>query len=56
MAEISKCEPVTITYKDDKISLTGNTISGVLEITSKELKNLYWRGKGNGTVTVKVKE
>jgi hypothetical protein len=55
MTEISKSEAVKITYKDDKISITGPSVNGVLEITSKELKNLYWKGAGNGTVHVKIK-
>lgn len=54
MSEVSK-QPVKITYKDDKITITGDSISGVLEITSRELKNLYWRGEGQGTVSAKIK-
>ena len=47
----SKTEPVTLVYKDNKIFVQGEGIEAILEISSSELKKMYWNGKGNGKVT-----
>ena len=55
MADVRKKEAVKLQYKDDKIYITGPSIQGVLEISSKELKNMYWKGVGVGTIDVGIK-
>lgn len=55
MENTRKKEAVKLQYKDDKIYITGASINGVLEISSKELKSMYWKGVGNGVIDVNIK-
>lgn len=45
-----KNESVTITYKNDKITMKGKTFTATLSITGSELSKVYWGNEGKGTV------
>lgn len=51
---IQKSLPVTITYKDGKITVKGEGITATVNITSAELKKMYWKGTGSGSLDLKV--
>lgn len=50
-----KTENVQVIYKNGVIYVRGKDLNGVLEISSAELKNMYWKGLGNGRITVEIK-
>ena len=43
-------------YKNDKIIVTGAGVGATLNITGAELKNMYWKGKGKGSIDVTIQE
>lgn len=45
---------VTVTYKKDIITITGDGIEAKLMIEGKELKKLYWSGKGSAKLTANI--
>jgi hypothetical protein len=49
MTKINRSEQVTITYRNDRITLTGKAIKGTLSISSSELAKVYWGNQGRGT-------
>jgi len=53
-----KNQKVTVTYKDNKISIFNEdrSVAGVLEISGTNLKNMYWGKKGYGTLHLQVIE
>jgi hypothetical protein len=53
-----KDEKVVVKYKNNRISIYNEdrTIGGVLEISSSQLKNMYFSGKGEGVLHLQVKE
>jgi hypothetical protein len=53
---MEKNEPVTITYKNDKITMTGKTFTAVLSISGSELSKVYWGNVGKGTVKMVLED
>jgi len=52
-----KCDvDIVYDWKNNKIIVTGDGIGATLNITSAELKNMYWKGKGKGSIDVTVHE
>ena len=58
MAEITKNESVSVTYKNDVITIKGQSFSIVGKLPSAELMKIYWgnTGKGSAQVTMDVPE
>ena len=56
MAEITKNESVSVTYKNDVITIKGQSFSIVGKLPSAELMKIYWgnTGKGSAQVTMDV--
>jgi hypothetical protein len=52
--DINKSEKVTLTYKDGKIKVLGTKIKAVCEISSSELRNMYFGKKGEGTLHLQL--
>ena len=53
---MEKNEPVTITYKNDKITMTGKTFTATLSISGSELSKVYWGNVGKGTVKMVIED
>lgn len=52
-----KCDvDIVYDWKNNKIIVTGDGIGATLNITSAELKNMYWKGKGKGSIDVTIHE
>lgn len=52
-----KCDvDIVYDWKNNKIVVNGPGFGGVLYITSAELKNMYWKGKGKGSVDFTIHE
>jgi hypothetical protein len=51
-----KNEKVIVKYKNDRISIynADRTIGGILEISSNEIKNMYWGKEGKGVLHIQV--
>lgn len=56
MSDINKSESVTIKYEDGKIKVIGQKVKAVLEVSSGELKNMYFGRTGRGTLHVQITE
>lgn len=54
MSSINKSEKVTLTYKDGKIKVLGTEIKAVCEISSSELRNMYFGKKGEGVLHIQL--
>lgn len=56
MSDINKSESVTLKYEDGKIKVIGTQVKAVLELSSGELKNMYFGKTGRGTLHVQIKD
>jgi hypothetical protein len=54
MTEITKTETVSITYTNDKITVTGKDFHITLNVSSAELFSIYMGNKGQGKATLTV--
>lgn len=45
-------QKVTLHYNNDVITIKGQTFTAVMEITSDQLRSMYFGGNGSGTVTL----
>lgn len=45
-------EPVTIVYKNDRITMKGKSFTATLSISGSELTKIYWGNEGKGTVKI----
>lgn len=53
---MEKNEPVTITYKNDKITMKGKSFTATLSISGSELTKVYWGNEGKGTVKMVLED
>lgn len=53
MTEI-KDTKVTISYKKDMITISGEGVEYSLEISSSELRKMFWGKNGSGILSVKL--
>ena len=53
---MEKNEAVTITYKNDKITMKGETFTATLSITGSELSKVYWGNVGKGSVKMVLED
>lgn len=52
--KIEKNEKVVIVYKNDKITVKGDSIWAEVSISSDELSKMYWGSQGKGSVKVAI--
>lgn len=52
--KIEKKENVTLTYKNDKITVKGDTIWAEVSLSSDQLTKMYYGSQGKGTVKIAV--
>jgi hypothetical protein len=53
---VEKAEKVTLVYREGKVYLTGDTIKGVLEVSTAELTKIYYGKEGAGTIHIKIED
>lgn len=54
MSDFNKSETVTLRYEDGKIKVVGTKVKAVLEVSSGELRNMYFGKTGRGVLHVQV--
>jgi hypothetical protein len=56
MPDINRSEKVRLKYEDDKVKIIGTDVKAVLELSSSELKKMYFGKDGEGTIHVQIKQ
>lgn len=49
-------EPVSIVYKNDRITMKSKSFTATLSISGSELSKIYWGNEGKGTVKLQINE